>query len=198
MSEKFSEWNVDTWKQAWTSQVDNFSKELSDFLSDEKLNNKEQISNFLISNSDLKNWFEDFLKTANFRQKIKCKKELQNCSTEEKIKSIILENIPEWYKVWNNEVWNREVTETTVEDEDFINLTEQARTDTEQARTDTEQARTDTEQARTDTEQGASENRYRASENRYRASENRYRASENRYRASGNRYRENKSNYERG
>ena len=36
--------NVDTWGQAWLPQVDNFSKELSDFLLDEKLTNKEQIS----------------------------------------------------------------------------------------------------------------------------------------------------------
>ena len=148
MTEKFSEWTVDTWRQTWTPQVDNFSKELSDFLSDEKLTNKEQISNFLISNSDLKDWFEDFLKTANLRQKIKCKKELQNCSTEEKIKSIILENIPEWYKVWNNEVWNREVTEIPVEDKDFINIKEQARTDIEKARIYTD--KTDQEKETTD------------------------------------------------
>ena len=146
--------NVDTWGQAWLPQVDNFSKELSDFLLDEKLTNKEQISNFLVSNPDLKTWFEEFLKTANNVQKLKCKKELKNCNTEEEIKSIILENLPEWYKVWSIEVWGVvETVEIPVEDEDFINLTEQARTDTEQARTDTEQLRTDTEQLRTDTEQ---------------------------------------------
>ena len=146
--------NVDTWGQAWLPQVDNFSKELSDFLLDEKLTNKEQISNFLVSNPDLKTWFENFLKTANNVQKLKCKKELKNCNTEEEIKSIILENLPEWYKVWSIEVWGVvETVEIPVEDEDFINLTEQARTDTEQARTDTEQLRTDTEQLRTNTEQ---------------------------------------------
>ena len=140
--------NVDTWGQAWLPQVDNFSKELSDFLLDEKLTNKEQISNFLVSNPDLKNWFENFLKTANNVQKLKCKKELKNCSTEEEIKSIILENLPEWYNVLSVEVWGGfETVEIPVEDEDFINLTKQARTDTEQARTDTEQAGTDTEQA---------------------------------------------------
>ena len=40
--------NVDTWGQTWTPQVDKFSKELSDFILDEKLTNKEQISNFLV------------------------------------------------------------------------------------------------------------------------------------------------------
>ena len=131
--------NVDTWGQVWLPQVDNFSKELSDFLLDEKLTNKEQISNFLVLNTDLKIWFEDFLKTANNVQKLKCKKELKNCNTEEEIKSIILENLPEWYKVWSIEVWGDvEIIEIPVEDEDFINLWEQARTDTEQARTDTD------------------------------------------------------------
>jgi hypothetical protein len=68
---------------------------LSDFLSDEKINNKEQILNFLISNPDLKTLFEKFLKTANNVQKLKCKKELRNCSTEEEIKSIMVENLPD-------------------------------------------------------------------------------------------------------
>ena len=138
MPETLLEWNVDTWKQAWTPQVDNFSKELSDFLSDEKLNNKEQISNFLITNSDLKNWFEDYLKTANLRQKIKCKKELQNCSTEEEIKSIILENIPEWYTVWGDELWDNMDKIENIEDKDFINTKEQADQKTKQAAQKTE------------------------------------------------------------
>ena len=76
MKETFWTWNIDTWIQTWTPQVDNFSKELSDFLLDDKLTNKEQITNLLVSNSNLRTWFENFLKTANLRQKIKCKKEL--------------------------------------------------------------------------------------------------------------------------
>ena len=131
--------NVDTWGQVWLPQVDNFSKELSDFLLDEKLTNKEQISNFLVSNPDLKTWFEEFLKTANNVQKLKCKKELKNCNTEEEIKSIILENLPEWYKVWSTGVWGDvEITEIPVEDEDIWNLKEQKNQDIEQADQDKE------------------------------------------------------------
>ncbi len=154
MLENFSGWNVDTWKQTRTPQVDNFSKELSDFLSDEKINNKEQILNFLISNPDLKTLFEKFLKTANNVQKLKCKKELRNCSTEEEIKSIMVENLPDWYKIWNKDiVENVNISEDLIWDDVLLSATEQSDQDTEQARTDTEQARTDIEQARTDTEQ---------------------------------------------
>ena len=107
----------------------------------------------MISNSDLKIWFENFLKTANLRQKIKCKKELQNCSTEEEIKSIIVENLPGWYKVWSSEVWNAETIENIVEDEDFLSVKEQANQKIEQANQKIEQANQKIEQADQKTEQ---------------------------------------------
>jgi len=143
MSETFPEGHLNTKEiQTWAPQVDNFSKELSDFLSDDKFTNKEQISNVLKSNSDLKNGFEEFLKTANNRLKLKCKKELQNCSTEEEIKTIILENIPGWYKVWDTD--KSEISEMTDdviwEAEEFLNIKKQADQKTEQADQKTEQA----------------------------------------------------------
>jgi len=140
MPEAFWEWNVDAWIKTWTPQVDNFSKELSDFLLDEKLTNKEQISNLLVLNPDLKTWFENFLKIATPVQKLKCKKELKNCSIEDEIKSIIIENLPDWYKIWNNDVVeNVEISEDLVWDDILLSVTEQSDQDTEQARIDTEE-----------------------------------------------------------
>jgi len=151
MSETFPEWHLNTEEiQTWAPQVDNFSKELSDFLSDDKFTNKEQISNILKSNSDFKNGFEEFLKTANNRLKLKCKKELQNCSTEEEIKSIILENLPEWYKVWNVDVIeDGEIRGDGGVDgkNSFIDITEQADQKEEQADQKEEQADQKEEQA---------------------------------------------------
>ena len=152
MSETFSdlEWHLDIGIQTWSPQVDNFSKELSDFLSDDKFTNKEQISNILKLNSDLKNGFEEFLKTANNRLKIKCKKDLQNCKTEEEIKSIILENLPEWYKIWNTDVVENEEIwwdEWVDSESSLIDITDQADQDEEKANQDEEKADQKIEQA---------------------------------------------------
>ena len=95
------EWYVDTWVKTWTVQVDDFSRELNDFLSYDNFTKKEDVSNILKTNSDLKNGFEEFLKKANSLLKIKCKKSLQSCNTEDEIKSVIAEVIPGWYIIWN-------------------------------------------------------------------------------------------------
>ena len=97
------EWHIDISAKAWGLQVDCFSQELNKFLLDDKLTNREKISNILISDSDLRNWFEEFLKTSNSLLKIKCKRSLQDCNSEEGIKSVISEVIPEWYKVYGND-----------------------------------------------------------------------------------------------
>ena len=145
------DWHIDIQQNAWEVQVHDFSKELSDFLSDDKLTNKEQVWNVLKTNLDLKFKFEDFLKIATPRQKLKCKKDLQLRKTEDEIKSIILENIPEWYKIWNNDKIETSKPENVlVEESEFVDKNNNANIGTKQAETDTKQAQVDKNQAQVD------------------------------------------------
>jgi len=83
---------------------------VTEFISQEWLEEKKDLINKILSDNKIKEWFENFLKTANLRVKLKIKKDLLNCKTEEEVKSVIVENIP-WYKIWepenNKEFWDK-------------------------------------------------------------------------------------------
>ena len=83
------------------SQVDNFPK-TTKFLLNEKVKNRDQIKDVLNSDSYLRKLFEELLWSLSLKNINVLKNNLINCKTENEIKSIIIENIPWWYKIWDN------------------------------------------------------------------------------------------------
>ena len=74
---------------------------ITEFVSQEWLEGKKDIIDKVLSDKKIKEWFENFLRTANLLIRTKIKKDLLNCKTEEEVKSIIVETLP-WYKIWES------------------------------------------------------------------------------------------------
>lgn len=77
---------------------------IAEILSDEKFKNRNEIKEVLDWDVKLKKLFEKFLNSSDNDAAIRlCKRNLKKCSSKAEIKSIIIENIPWWYKIWESE-----------------------------------------------------------------------------------------------
>ena len=77
---------------------------IAEILSDEKFKNRNEIKEVLDWDVKLKKLFEKFLNSSGNDDAIRlCKRKLKKCSSKHEIKSIIIENIPWWYKIWEPE-----------------------------------------------------------------------------------------------
>ena len=103
-------YHLDNPENTWNDiQVDDFPK-TTEFLNQKWMEEKQDIIKQVLTDINLKKWFEKFLDESSQVLKIKCKKNLQNCQSLDAVKSIIAEVV--WYKIWEVEMfWSLNILE---------------------------------------------------------------------------------------